>query len=66
MPETALSPRFTVSIDHDVDLILSISDRIVCMANGKVIANGTPDEVIADEQVQRSYLGIVASEGKVV
>jgi branched-chain amino acid transport system ATP-binding protein len=53
-------------IDHDVDLILSISDRIVCMANGKVIANGTPDEVIADERVQRSYLGIVASEGKVV
>jgi ABC-type branched-subunit amino acid transport system ATPase component len=44
-------------IDHDVDLIVSISDRIVCMANGRVIADGTPDEVIADEQVQRSYLG---------
>lgn len=47
-------------IDHDVDLILSISDRIVCMANGKVIADGTPDEVIGDEQVQRSYLGTAA------
>ncbi|MGW3626988.1 ABC transporter ATP-binding protein C-terminal domain-containing protein [Streptomyces sp. NPDC000880] len=30
------------------------------MANGKVIADGTPDEVIGDEQVQRSYLGTAA------
>jgi ABC-type branched-subunit amino acid transport system ATPase component len=45
-------------IDHDVDLILAISDRIVCMAGGRVIADGTPDEVIADEQVRRSYLGV--------
>lgn len=50
-------------IDHDVDLIVSVSDRIVCLANGKVIADGTPDEVIADEQVQRSYLGIAEGEG---
>jgi branched-chain amino acid transport system ATP-binding protein len=60
----ALSRELAVLvIDHDVDLIVSISDRIVCMANGRVIADGTPDEVIADEQVQRSYLGTTGDPG---
>jgi ABC-type branched-subunit amino acid transport system ATPase component len=47
-------------IEHDMPLIMSISDRMVAMAQGAVIASGTPAEVRADSQVLTSYLGATA------
>ncbi|CAB4695866.1 MAG: ATP-binding cassette domain-containing protein [Actinobacteria bacterium] len=44
-------------IEHDIPLITSISDRIVAMADGEVIATGTPDQVMADAAVVTAYLG---------
>ncbi len=44
-------------IEHDMPLIMSISDRVYCLEAGRVIAEGTPHEVRNDPAVISSYLG---------
>jgi ABC-type branched-subunit amino acid transport system ATPase component len=44
-------------IEHDMPLVMSISDRIYCLETGRVISCGTPDEVRRDPLVIASYLG---------
>lgn len=44
-------------VEHDMELIMSVCDRINVLDFGRVIAAGTPAEIRADEQVQRAYLG---------
>lgn len=44
-------------IEHDMPLIMGISDRIYALAAGTMIGQGTPDEVRADSAVVESYLG---------
>lgn len=44
-------------IEHDIPLIVSISDRLVAMELGSVLVQGPPSEVIGDEHVIESYLG---------
>jgi ABC-type branched-subunit amino acid transport system ATPase component len=46
-----------VIIEHDIPLIMGISDRIVAMADGSVLAEGTPDVVRSDPLVIDAYLG---------
>jgi ABC-type branched-subunit amino acid transport system ATPase component len=46
-----------VVIEHDMPLVMSISDRVYCLESGSVIAEGTPDEVRNDPLVVASYLG---------
>ena len=43
--------------EHDIDIIFAISDRILVLNRGRIIADGTPEEIRQDEQVQQAYLG---------
>ena len=52
-----LSDDMTVMmIEHDVDAVMDISDRIVVMESGQIIAHDTPDQIAENERVQRAYL----------
>jgi branched-chain amino acid transport system ATP-binding protein len=44
-------------VEHDMDAVFAVADRITVMVNGAVIASGTPDEVRANRDVQAAYLG---------
>jgi branched-chain amino acid transport system ATP-binding protein len=46
-----------VWIEHVVRALLSTVDRLLCLANGEVVADGEPREVLASEAVRRVYLG---------
>ena len=49
-----------VLIEHDMRVIFHLADRIMVLAEGAVLAEGTPDEIAADERVQAAYLGKAA------
>ena len=46
-----------VVIEHDMDFIGRLCDPVICMAEGRVLAEGTLDEIKANEQVIEAYLG---------
>lgn len=47
-------------VDHDVELLSRVSDRLVCLDRGVVVAVGRPDEVRQDPKVRASFLGLAA------
>jgi len=44
-------------VEHDMDAVFTLADRLTVMVNGQVIASGTPAEIRADANVQAAYLG---------
>ena len=44
-------------VEHDIDAVFRVADRITVMVDGSVLASGTPDEVRRNQQVQDVYLG---------
>ncbi len=53
-----ISPGRTIMlVEHDIDVVMSISTTITVMTSGQILAIGTPEEIRANEAVQRAYLG---------
>jgi len=46
-------------IEHDMGVVMDISDRVVVLDYGRLIADGSPDEVRGNEEVINAYLGVV-------
>jgi branched-chain amino acid transport system ATP-binding protein len=49
--------RTVVFVEHDMDVVMNISDWVVCMAEGRVIAEGPPSAIVANPAVIDAYLG---------
>ena len=47
-----------ILVEHDMDLVMGISDRVVVLHYGRKIAEGTPREVAHDAAVLDAYLGV--------
>ncbi|MEV0366832.1 branched-chain amino acid ABC transporter permease/ATP-binding protein [Nocardia fusca] len=47
-------------VDHDMELVLTVCDRVIVLDLGKVIAAGMPEEIRANPEVLRAYLGLPA------
>ena len=46
-----------VIIEHDMHVVFSLADRITVLAGGRVIAQGSPDEIKGNPKVVEAYLG---------
>jgi branched-chain amino acid transport system ATP-binding protein len=52
--------RAVVMVEHRMELVVDVSDRIAVLHNGRLLTVGSPDEVMADATVQSAYLGETA------
>jgi branched-chain amino acid transport system ATP-binding protein len=55
--EDVLEDQTLLLVEHDVELVMSISDTISVLHKGALLAEGTPDEIAGNEDVQEAYLG---------
>jgi len=53
-----IKPDYTiVLVEHDMDAVFRLADRISVMVAGRVVATGSPDDIRANDQVRSAYLG---------
>jgi branched-chain amino acid transport system ATP-binding protein len=46
-----------IMIEHIMQAVMRFSQRVICLDAGKIICEGRPDEIVANPEVQRAYLG---------
>ncbi|HUJ68339.1 MAG TPA: ATP-binding cassette domain-containing protein, partial [Syntrophorhabdales bacterium] len=47
-----------IIVDHDMDLVFGLANRIIVLHYGQIIAEGTPEEIQADPRVKEVYMGM--------
>ncbi len=55
--EEVLADKTLMLIEHDIDLVMAVSDRITVLTRGQELATGSPAEIAADADVREAYLG---------
>jgi neutral amino acid transport system ATP-binding protein len=45
-------------VEHELDVVMALSDRVVCLAQGRIISEGTATAVLHDPAVEEAYLGV--------
>jgi branched-chain amino acid transport system ATP-binding protein len=55
------SSKIILLVEHKMDVVRSLADRIIVLHNGSLVADGPPAEVIASPIVQQAYLGVEAA-----
>jgi branched-chain amino acid transport system ATP-binding protein len=50
--------RTLLVVEHDMDVVFSLAERISVLAGGTIVATGTPEEIRTDARVQAAYLGV--------
>ena len=55
-----LGDRTVLLVEHKLDVVRSLADRILVLQDGSLVADGNPAEVMASPEVQRAYLGTAA------
>lgn len=55
--ETLKGEQTVLLVEHDMDAVFRLADRVSVLVAGRIVASGTPDAVRADPEVRRAYLG---------
>jgi branched-chain amino acid transport system ATP-binding protein len=60
----ALKKELTILlVEHDMEAVFALADRITVLSYGRVIASGVPDAIRADAEVRKAYLGSATTGG---
>jgi len=54
---TLVNGHAMLLVEHDMDAVFALADTLTVMVNGAVLATGTPEQIRANDEVQRAYLG---------
>lgn len=46
-----------IVVEHDMDIVRELADRVIVLANGSLLVDGSMDDVIGNDRVRRAYLG---------
>jgi branched-chain amino acid transport system ATP-binding protein len=62
--ETVARGKTLLMVEHDMDVVFNLADKVAVLVYGEIIAFDTPERVRADARVQEAYLGAVDADGR--